>query len=256
VIATSYALPFRCEVAIENPWNGREPVDLTLYGARSAGADDVSMIRARLAPFWSLADAGGFAGAAVAPWRSACSEPPIDVDGGIVRIRFAACRLDERATQCLICLLMVLHDEFSLRRVIVSPLGGSSEVLPYEPELEDPYPSLWPELSFPHQIEESESESRTLRVRFGGPLDNRQIGAVHRDLMRWGTAAAAGAYGVAPIDPRRCGCLPVNPVEHYEGEAVWAVEKCRFHPAALSGLMAVCSTIHHRLAAIAVATIE
>jgi hypothetical protein len=180
----------------------------------------------------------------------------IEVLHGVAHLEFNPCVLDERATHCLLCLLLALHQDISIERAILSVSGKVARRVPFDSKLQDPYPGLWSRLPFGHEIEESESETRVLRAQFAGSLDNEQISAVHRELMRWGTAAEAGAYGVAPIDPRSCGCMPVNPPEHYQGELTWPVEKCRFHYAALPALVAVCATIHHRIATIAELAVE
>jgi hypothetical protein len=256
MIATTYDLPFTAEIPRENPWNGRDPVDLTLQGTMPFDERQLEQLHARLNPFWSLGSKGGFAGTAVAPWLSYCVTPEIIVHKGLGLLRFQPCSMDIRATLSMVCLLLVLHEEFPLERASLSVPGITRRQISFNPEIVDPYPELWADLPFPVEIQDSESETRILRAQFTGPLTEDQICSIHSDLMCWGGTVSAGAYGVAPVAPQDCGCLPLNPVEHYAGEIAWAVEKCRFHYAALRALVSVCATIDQRRATIAGLTIE
>lgn len=256
MIVTSYQPPFRFEMPNNSPWDRRRVVGLTLDGVAEFDAEHMLHAREMLSPFWLLGEAGGLAGTAVAPWRSAALSPLIALERGSVSVLIEPCILDERAAHCLLCLLLGLHEEIPLRRVSVATSEASSCPVQFAADVVDPYPKLWPHLPFQYEIEDSESETRILHAQFRTSLSNQQVDAVQRDLLLWGTAAEAGAFGIAPVEPRSCGCLPVNNVEHYEGEVIWAVEKCRFHPAALRSLVAVCATIHHRIANIAELTIE
>jgi len=256
VIATTYKVPFAFGTSTENPWAGRYPVALTVHGIHGFDRHQVDAFGARVLRFWSLAQVGGLTGTAMAPWLSRLNEPAVSVQGGIVHVEFAPSVLDERATHSLLCLLLGLHEEITIERAILSTTHSAPHRVPFDPRLDDPYPGLWPDLPFPFQIEDSESETRVLRAQFTADLNDDQIVTVQRQLLRWGAAVEEGVYGIAPVDPRSCGCLPVNPVEHYQGEIVWPIEKCRFHYAALRSLVAVCATIHHRLGSIKQLTID
>jgi hypothetical protein len=203
-----------------------------------------------------MAQSGALAGAAVAPWLSGCSDPTIAARKHAVQFQFDACRLDERATHCLICLLLVLNEEISIERVAISAPRHEQRAVSYDPQQTDPYPDLWPDLPFRHSIEESESEDMVLRAQFATSLTDKQVANASDALMGWGRGAAAGAYGIPSIDPGSCGFVPGNPVEHFEGEVTWALEKCRFHPAALMALISVCGAIHHRIAPIVEVVVE
>jgi hypothetical protein len=256
VIATSYALPFAFEAPVDSPWDGSRPVALAVYGAARLNPRHVPKLRECLGPFQALGEVGGLAGTAVAPWRSSCKEPTLAVHQGSAHVSFDPCTLDERATHCLVCLSLMLHDELPLERIILSVPGSAPRPLAHDPKLEDPYPGLWPQLPFPHHIEDSESEDRVLRAQFAVTLSDEQVTAAHRHLMGWGAAAEQGAFGNATIEPRSSTCIASNPVEHYRGELIWPLEKCRFHDAALNSLVAVCATIHHRIAGIVDLVIE
>lgn len=256
MIATIYILPFAFDASVDNPWDGRRTVDLMVHGATPFNEQHVRKLHEYLEPFWSLARVGGLAGTLVAPWLSTCKEPRITVQRGKARFQFEPCLLDEGATHCLICLLIALHDEIPLEHVILSTSGGAYRPVSHDPKLLDPYPRLWGDVPFRCELADSESEDVVLRLQFAAPLITRQAATIYEDLMRWGSAAAAGAFGIAQIEPRSCDCLPVNPLEHYEGEVIWAIEKCRFHYAALRSLVAVCATIHHRAGTILDLSIE
>jgi hypothetical protein len=256
LIATPYVLPFAFEAPIDNPWDGRDTVEICVNAATHLDFDHAERLREHLSPFWLLAAAGGLAGSAVEPWLSTCKEPFVDLQQGVGTLRFDQCVLDERASHCLLCLLLVVHEEIALQRVTISAPNSARHAVAFDAKLEDPYPGLWPRLPFTHEVEDSESETRVLRVQFASSLTEKQVGAVHEELRHWGVAAAAGAFGGAPIPPRSGGCLLTDAVEHYEGELIWPIEKCRFHEAALRSLVAVCATIHHRVAKILEVVVE
>jgi hypothetical protein len=256
VIATPYRLPFSFAAPADNPWDGRRPVELVVQGIAPIEDGQLPALRERLAPFWVLADAGGLAGNAAPPWQARCREPVIGLQQGVAQLRFEPTWLDERATQCLVCLLLALHAEVPLVRATLSVAGSPRQPVLVDPKLDEPYPGLWSQLPFAHQIEDAEGETRVLVAQFHRPLADEQLEPLHRELMRWGTAAAEGAFGIAPVEPSRCGCLPINPLEHYEGEVSWPVERCRFHPAALEALVGVCAAIHHRVAPLAEVIVE
>jgi hypothetical protein len=257
VIATTYQFPFPLDVPVDNPWDGRRAVEISIQANRPLDDAGAERVRAELAPFWHLAAAGGLGGATMAPWQCICPEPTLLVQQGIARLRFAPCALDEKATSCLVCLLLALHEDIPLSRASLSVAGSQHHILPFDPKLDDPYPPIWPRLPFVHEVEDSESETRTLRALFNGTLADEQVEAVHRELKYWGAAAEAGAFGVAPVPPRQSGCLAANPVEHYEGELLWAIEKCRFDPrGGFDSLVCVGAAIHYRIAAVQEMAVE
>jgi len=252
MIKLSYELPFELDLPVDNPWDGRRSVSLLIHAkAPPIGDAVVDELRSNLALFAALADAGGLSGTAAPPWKAAFKEPELTVNEGAVNIRFAPSELDEKATASLVCLLLVVHESAPLGWVTLSASGSKKERAQSNPKLSNPYPGLWPELPFRHAIVESESETRILRAQFAKTLDPDEVKAIEIDLRRWGGAAAAGAFAIAPYSPRDGGCLPVDAVEHYEGELIWPIEKCRFdHRAALTSLVSVCAAIHHRAARI------
>jgi hypothetical protein len=174
----------------------------------------------------------------------------------IARFLFAPTVLDERATSCLLALLLAAHDEIPLRAVRVATASGGIRTILFDLKLEDPYPPAWLKLPFSYEIEDSESETRVLRAQFEKPLDEHHARTAEELLRAWGHAAEWGAFALAPAPPRTSACLSSEPIEHYEGELSWAIEKCRFHAAALNSLVSVCGTIHHRVWRIIELTVE
>jgi hypothetical protein len=205
VIATNYDLPFAFEAPDDNPWDGGRDVDLTVYGVAVLDAPRIRTLRDALAPFWSLAEVGGLAGRETSPWLSTCPEPAFDAWRTTARLRFSASPLDERATHCLICLLLGLHGDLPFDRAVLSAPARDARAVAYDAKVDDPYPALWDPLPFPHVIEDSESEDMVLRARFARALTGEEIAAVHRHLVRWGSAAAAGAFAIAPVALRGRG---------------------------------------------------
>ena len=256
MISTAYPLPFTFDVAVDNPWDGRHSVDLLVRCVSPVDASRATALAAFLQPFWLLASAGGLAGIAVEPWVSQPVKPATAVMPDAVRFSFAPVLFDERATSCVLALLLAAHDEIALRAVRLAPAGTRVRSIAFDPKLENPYPGIWPKLPFPYEIEDSESETRVLRVQFASTLDSARASTAEGLLRAWGHAAEWGAFGLAPVPPRSSACLSSEPIEHYEAELTWAIEKCRFHSAALDSLVSVCATVHESVARIAELTVE
>jgi hypothetical protein len=174
----------------------------------------------------------------------------------VARYAFDRTQLDERATSVLLALLLAAHVEVPLVGVRIQVLGTMTQPIAFDSAMEDPYPALWPKLPFHAAIEDSESETRELRVQFADPLAEAQVDTVQNMLFAWAAAAEWGGFALPPVPPRSSACLANEPVEHYEGEVLWPIDKCRFHPSALDALVAVCATIHHRVAKITEVTVE
>jgi hypothetical protein len=61
MLQTEYALPFKCDVARDNPWNGVYEPQVWLEPATSSA--NLAVVAARwIAPFWSLACWGALVG--------------------------------------------------------------------------------------------------------------------------------------------------------------------------------------------------
>jgi hypothetical protein len=117
------------------------------------------------------------------------------VADGIGTFRYAPSLLDERATHCLLCLLFAAQAEVPIRRVTVHAPGIPGGRVLFDPSLDDPYPALWPSVPFPYVIEESESESRVLILSTASSTDRAQREAIKNELLGWGAAVVAGAFG-------------------------------------------------------------
>ncbi len=257
MLATAYILPFEFALPTTNPWTGRVHPELVVVTQAPLSPEASGVLLERLAPFWRLADAGGLGGSHVAPWTAACPDPVVQRDPAGAVLRFPPCTLDEKATSCLLCLLLTAHAEVPIRRATLRAAGLPSDPIALDPNLDDPYPGPWPALPFTATVADSEQETRILRLQFSLPLDDEQLDSVKGRLLDWGAAATEGAFAVAPVPPPQSGCLVDNAIEHYEGELVWAVEKCRFDPrGALDSLVAVCAAMHQLVAPIAELEVE
>jgi hypothetical protein len=257
VLSTAYALPFAFELPPDNPWDGRRAAELVVHAARPLSAADAERLGTIVQSFWFLAAAGGLAGTAVAPWLSSFPAPRLYVHGHSVRFVFSPSTLDEGATSCLVMLLLSAHEEIPLQGARLSVPGSPIGAIGFQSSMEDPYPELWRPLPFPVKVDEnSESETRELRVQFEAPLSDEQVMGAQDMLWSWGKASEWGAFALPPLPPRSSSCLASDPVEHYEGELTWPVTKCRFHRSALDSLVSVCAAIHHRVARIREVTIE
>src|SRR5512140_3860131 len=117
VLTTNYALPFSFEVPAKNPWDGTRRVELTIETAHPLAAELGEALQNNVFVFWLLASGGALSqpSAAVAP--SAMDEPSFTMPSGSARFEFDRWTLDERATHCLLSLLLAAHAEVPLKRV-------------------------------------------------------------------------------------------------------------------------------------------
>jgi hypothetical protein len=256
MMVTNYSLPFVFEVPPRNPWEGQRTVDLTIETAAPLSAADIDLLQDNVFPFWLLASSGALSMEAGAPPPPAPEQPSFSGSAQSARFVFDGWRLDERASHCLLCLLLAAHADVPLKRVRLSSIGQAPRPITVDPKLKEPYPQAPPKLPFPWIIEDSENDVRELHITFAAPLSDEQWELVSGELTSAGIAIAAGAYGVAPVPPEDCGCLPSEDVEHYDNELRWVLEDCRFHPDALEGLIGVCVSLHHHIAAITSVTIS
>ncbi len=255
MLVTNYLLPFAFEIPPKNPWEGQRTVELTLETAAPLSAADADVLQDNLFPFWLLASSGALSVETGAPLPDELELPLFSMSQREARFVFDGWVLDERASHCLLCLLLAAHAEVPLKRVRVFTSGQVPKPITVDPELEEPYPQAPPRLPFSWTIEDSESDVRELRVTFAAPLSTEQQELVSEELKAVGAALSAGAYGVAPVPPEECVCLPADDVEYSDSELSWVLEDCRFHPAALEGLIGVCLSLHHQVAAIVDVTI-
>ena len=220
--ASAYRLPFAFDVAQDNPWDGRRPVELAVHAKAPLGAAEMQTLQDTLAPFWALADVGGLAGTAIAPWalvaggaQAGAGQPA----GRRAREFPIPARAEEKASACLASLLLVVHRDVPLVRARPVRARQQDAAGDRRRRFGRPYPGLWQQLPFAHVIEDSEeSFDMELRGRFAKPLTDDQVTAVHAELMKWAAAAEGGAFGIADVEPWLCGCDPVNPLEHDRGD--------------------------------------
>lgn len=250
-MVTNYSLPFVFEVPPMNPWEGQRTVELMIETAAPLSAADADLLQDNVFPFWMLASSGALSmEVGGTPLTPAPEQPSFSRSAQSARFVFDGWRLDERASHCLLCLLLAAHADVHLKRVRLSSAGQAPRPITVDPKLKEPYPQAPPKLPFPWNIEDSESDVRELQITFATPLSDEQWELVSGELTSAGVAIAAGAYGVAPVPPEGCGCIPSEDVEHSDNELRRVLEDCRFHQAALEGLIGVCVSLHHHVAAI------
>ena len=117
---------------------------------------------------------------------------------------------------------------------------------------ETPKPSLYPAaihpLPFPCRIEESSDDQFKLELQFRNELTKDMRADIEEAILFWAVVTAHGAYGVAPVEPLKCG---IQFSETFEGDGFelhWQMWDFRAHPEALNGLINVIHTLHHQTA--------
>ncbi|NVJ24781.1 MULTISPECIES: hypothetical protein [Myxococcus] len=256
MLATPYALPFVFEVSPRNPWGAPQPVDLVLEAVQPLSAKDAERLQDNVFPFWLLASGGALSLGAPGALGPEPAQPTFSKTPQSARFIFDKWALNERASHCLLCLLLAAHSSVPLKRVRLATAGDAPQPVRVDPKLTDPYPRASPKQPFSWNIEDSESDVRELHITFAHPLSTEQQDIVSTELKSFGAALASGAYGVAPVAPEDCGCLPSEDVEISGNEVHWSLEDCRFHPDALEGLIGVCAALHQRVAPILDVTID
>jgi hypothetical protein len=246
MIATAYELPFVFRVPLANPWDGQHVVDVSIQPVGGPDTTAAKNIAAAMEQFRWLGAAGALAGEHVTSAKSSLGQPMIATHLGSVVYRFDPAHLDERASNVLLSLMLAAHVDLPIRALVVSSAGIASAAVAQDERLEAPYPGLVLRPGFALEIEDSESDTRVLRLQFVQPSDETRLAILCTELTSWARAINAGAFGLAPLSPRECDCLPEE-IECDEHELVWPLYKCRFHPDALNSLINLCSTLHARL---------
>ncbi len=256
MIRTNYPLPYVFEAPTGNPWDGQRQVEVWVETQQPMSNEDAETLQNYVFPFWLLASGGALAGDGVPPERSSCEQPTFSSNDRTACFLFEQCELDERASLCLLSLLLVVHEEVPLSRVRIHASGLSHSAVPSDPGLDNPYPGMPARPPFALTIEDSESDVRTLHVTWKQELDEAQREQVNAELGGFGASLLAGAFGVAPVSPSECSCTPSENAEWDGPHMSWVMEDCRFHWAALECLLTLCASLAQRIAAIAEVVIE
>ncbi len=261
MLITNYLLPFSFEVSTRNPWDGQRSVDLWVETVGPLSDEKAEALESYVAPFELGGSSGAWGGTVFPPWESTVDDPTFlkRSKGGV--FTFPPGKLDERASHCLLSLLLVAHSDVApIKSAGLRANGLTHAAIAVDKDLDNPYPPLAPNLPFPYVIEDSESDYRVLRVRFRMPVEgDEKSEEVAGEILGLGVGLTVGAYGVAPTPPEECGCIPNGQGEWDDdgGEVfIWELTKCAFHPAALDGLVSLCGRVHHDLAEIAEVHIE
>jgi hypothetical protein len=173
----------------------------------------------------------------------------------LVGFTFDPCRLDERASHVLLSAVLGGSEAVALKRMRLGAIGQSLVPIEVVQRLREPYPTLPKKLPVRCKVEDSESENRVLTLKPEHAFQPDQLERIRLRLEGWVAAVCKGAYGVSPASPLRCDCIPEE-IHAFEDEIQWPLEKCRFHPAALDALAAVCVALHAQAPLFSECTIE
>lgn len=254
MLKTNYQLPFRFSVPQQNPWNGRDKVELHVVPQTPMSEAQQETFESYVSAFGMLAD-GALGGDTVAPWDAEALSPTL-ISKVPSRWVFEPMALDERASHCLLSLLFAFHNEVPLDAVSLTLGNAPSAPVIEDVKLDHPYPPLWPKLPFSHRIEDSEDDERVLQIHLVSEVDNEVAEDIHIQLMAWSGGVASGAFGIAPTAPADCGFTVDNAFEFAYGEFQWMLSDCRFHDAALESLVNLCGTLHHTITPIKHVSVE
>ncbi|MFX1682980.1 hypothetical protein PV762_27515 [Mitsuaria sp. CC2] len=134
-----------------------------------------------------------------------------------------------------------------LRRIEVSGDGRACRYrLAKETTLDHAYPATMP-LPFEAEISHEGQDQFELDLTFDGiPPDDAKAG-IDELLRFWAHAASSGAYGVAPVDPLKCGFQYDEEIDWLDNRLTWSLWRFRAHPDLLDGLLGLCGTFHAQL---------
>jgi hypothetical protein len=254
MLQTEYALPFKCDVARDNPWNGVHEPQVWLEPATSSA--NLAVLAARwIAPFWSLASWGALVGPKGTPKVTALPPPRLELQGARVGFTFQSCVLDERASHVLLSAILAGSEEVALKRVRIGSAAQQLAPIEVVDRVREPYPTLPKKLPFRCVVEDSESDTRVLKLTPIDAFTQDRLDALRLRLEGWAGAVNQGTFGVSPASPSSCDCIPED-MELFEDEVSWPLSKCRFHPAAIDSLAAVCAALHDQAAFIGECWIE
>lgn len=249
-IATPYHLPFRALIHEPPLFRGDRDVTVSAVFDRPLTDEAAAVFNGFMDAFWALALTGALCGDSVPPPASTIGDKSDPVrEAASLRWIFTGCDLDERAVVNLVHLLLAACETQPLREVQISSTVYSGPAVPLAEDLrvEDPYPSKWPEVHFPAQIEPLVTNSRSIFMRFHEEPSPEHVAQIETDFLAWAAAAAVGAYAVAPAAPMATYVEPEMHLDVTGPDVTWGVHKIRLHPAAFDGLYNICLAIDGRI---------
>lgn len=257
-LATPYALPYRVAVQAAPLLRGGRTVVLRVTPARPLTTELQQELDATVTAFAILARTGALAASAATVVSSTSLEWSLSrVTGNHLEWEFNLCELDERAAVLLAQFFLTAHAACPLSSVVLAtPVNAASAMpLPHDPKLRNPYPDavLTP---FPLHLDPDLGTDVSLYLQFARDLIAEEQEEVDGIITEWATAAAMGCYGVAPVPPASCTLLFDEAVTFLDGECEWHMQRFRAHPAALLGLVNVCTALHFRSAPISEMRLE
>lgn len=259
MVATAYNLPFDMQVQQPPLLSARRTVNLSVTMQAPPSDAALSALKHAVMHFEALTEAGALCGDGIPP-----TEPALQTIEGPIRTgctltwTLRGCHTDERATAVLTNLLLAVAEHHTIDHVSLRLTDDNRPCgqLPWNPDLDDPYPPRWPSLPFHLEFYDEVMETVHLLVRFRRELVDGEPETIDNELLSWAAAAMEGAYSVAPVSPEAAGMIPDFPIA-FDGDAMeWTIEKCRAHRGALDGLLNTLAAVHERVVPIAEVTIE
>jgi hypothetical protein len=160
---------------------------------------------------------------------------------------FSACTLQEQSAVVLAQMFLLSHQAHPLKTVSLAASGQITTLLPYDPKLEDPYPSVSQYVPFPLSIDPNIFDSATLRIQFARPPTPDEQAEIESQIVTWAVATAMGAYGIAPLMPNECSVQFEPTVVFLGDELEFELARFRAHRASLYGLANVCIALHQSI---------
>lgn len=247
----AYAPRFGFFVPPANPFRPEHgEVLVRVHKHRAFSVEEERQLTLALEAFPLLADTGALAGVDFPPPGSGVDDYRVTSSVRSTDLVLVGPKLDARASNVLLSLLLGHVSEGAVERVVIeAPAAGPPARAEVDEHQLRPYPTRRDDVAPPFALDVIETESEVVQVwaTLTRPATASEHDLLAGPLLAWGAVASVGAYGLPPVEPSACGCLP-NPTVTVRGPSLeWRLTRARFHPGAIDGLVQVFENVHARV---------
>jgi hypothetical protein len=248
-LTSPYALPFR--VLYPQDLGSTTPhLAIRIHQAEAVSASAAEAFDSTVIPFLLMVTSGALAGAAIPPWAPAIESwhDPI-VRGSMIEWSLESVTCDPQAWVMLAQMLQIDHEDHAIAAIeYVNAQGRSpmTEVATGKSQV-NPYPSHWPGIRFPIEVDGDLPKSFTVHVDFSRSLSEAEKENIQEECGAWAPGLMIGAYGVAPVRPDRCTGFPDEEIGFLDSAFEWSIARFKAHTGAIDGLLNVLAAVSEKI---------
>jgi hypothetical protein len=228
-------------------------VQLKLPGGKQINEDILADAGSLLVVFFELAVSGALSGAQIPPWSSSIKDFDESVEEDTISWTLRDCCLSESSLVMLAQSFLLVYERFpfeSLTFLSDKQESGYTQLATNISMPHSVYPDVYKPLEFNLTNDFGSSSGAEIVIEFENELTDEDKVNLDVELTSWFAAGEVGFYAVSPLSPADSTFTSNDDLFFDVSTLEFSLSRFRADPAALNGLVNICSAMSHNIATI------